>query len=63
MEDIKKPKTNNEWEGFVKGDVLNFMIANDIQSININDGSGKKGVIRRNAQGEYKVQTTSSETM
>lgn len=56
-------KTKESWEGFVKGEVLNFLIANNLQSITVDDGAGKKGVIKRTANGDYKVQITSNEMM
>ncbi len=56
-------KTKENWEGFVKGDVLNFLIGHNLQSITIDDGSGKKAVIKKTAHGDYKVQITSNETM
>ena len=56
-------KTKENWEGFIKGDVLNFLINNNLQSITVDDGAGKKGVIKRTANGDYKVQITSNEMM
>ena len=56
-------KTKENWEGFIKGDVLNFLINNNLQSITEDDGAGKKGVIKRTANGDYKVQITSNEMM
>ncbi len=56
-------KTKENWEGFVKGDVLNFLIGHNLQAITVDDGAGKKGVIKRTASGDYKVQITSNETL
>ena len=56
-------KTEENWEGFIRGDVLNFLINNNRQSITVDDGAGKKGVIKRTANGDYKVQITSHEMM
>ena len=56
-------KTKENWEGFIKGDVLNFLINNNLQSITVDAGAGKKGVIKRTANGDYKVQITSNEMM
>ncbi len=56
-------KTKENWESFVKGDVLNFMMAHNLESITIDDGAGKKGTIKRNANGDFKLQITSSETL
>lgn len=56
-------KTKESWEGFIKGEVLNFLIGHNLQSITVDDGAGKKGVIKRTANGDYKVQITSNEMM
>jgi hypothetical protein len=56
-------KSKENWEGFVKGDVLNFLIEHNLQAITVDDGAGKKGVIKRTASGDYKVQITSNETL
>lgn len=56
-------KTKENWEGFVKGDVLNFLIAHNLQNITVDDGAGKKGIIKRTASGDYKVQITSNEVL
>jgi hypothetical protein len=59
----KVVKSKDQWEAFVKGDVLNFLIANDIEKIQVDDGCGRKGVIKRNAQGDYITVITSKETL
>jgi hypothetical protein len=56
-------KNKESWEGFIKGDVLNFLIGHNLQAITVDDGSGKKGIIKRTAGGDYKVQITSNETL
>lgn len=56
-------KTKENWEGFVKGDALNFLIGHNLQAVTVDDGAGKKGVIKRTASGDYKVQITSNETL
>ena len=55
--------SNAHFEMFVKGDLLNYMQKNNLSGIVINDGAGKKGVIRLNSKGEYKVSITSNETL
>jgi hypothetical protein len=55
--------TKESWEGFVKGDLLNYLVKNNCQKITIEDGAGKKGVIKVNSKGDYQVQITSKETM
>jgi len=49
------------WEAFVKQNVLNFLMEHNMQSITVDDGAGKKGVIKRTAKGDYSVQITSNE--
>lgn len=51
------------WEAFIKQDVLNFMMQHNLQAITVDDGAGKKGVIKRNTKGEYSVQITSNEIL
>ncbi len=51
------------WEAFVKQDVLNFLLAHDLQAITVDDGAGKKAAIKRNTKGEYIVQITSNEIL
>lgn len=60
---MEKIMTSSEWENFVKGDVVNFLVKYDLQSIQVADGAGKKGKVSVNSNGQYKVQVTSSETM
>lgn len=67
MEDIAQEipqiKDKESWEGFVKGEVLNFLIGHNLQSITVDDGTGKKGSIKVTSTGDYKVQITSNETL
>lgn|GEM_PF-901206 len=51
------------WEGFVKQDVLNFLMQHNLQAINVDDGAGKKGVIKRTSKGDFSVQITSNEIL
>ena len=51
------------WEAFVKQDVLNFMMQYDLQSVTVDDGAGKKGVIKRTSKGDFSVQITSNEIL
>lgn len=61
--EIPTIKNKVSWEGFVKGDVLNFLINNNLQTISVDDGAGKKGSIKVTSSGDYKVQITSNETL
>lgn len=51
------------WEAFVKQDVLNFMMNHNLQAITVDDGAGKKGVIKRTSKGDFSVQITSNEIL
>ena len=51
------------WEAFVKQDVLNFMLAFELQAITVADGAGKKAVIKRTSKGDFSVQITSNEIL
>ncbi|MBP2627289.1 MAG: hypothetical protein H6Q68_2000 [Firmicutes bacterium] len=51
------------WEGFIKQDVLNFMMEHNLQAITVDDGAGKKGVIKRTSKGDFSVQITSNEIL
>ncbi len=51
------------WEAFIKQDVLNFLMQHNLQAITVDDGAGKKGVIKRTAKGDYTVQITSNEIL
>jgi len=66
-DDIAVEKDANEkklsWEGFIKQDVLNFMMQHELQAITVDDGAGKKGVIKRTSKGDFSVQITSNEIL
>ena len=55
--------TNSEWENFVKGEVVNFLMNKGLQKITVDDGCGKKGTVKVDSNGNYKVQVTSNETL
>lgn len=55
--------SKENWDGFVKGEVLNFLVLHNLQKVTVDDGAGKKGVIKLASTGEYKIQITSNETM
>ena len=55
--------TKEQWDAFVKGELMNFLVANHIEKITVDDGAGKKAVVKINRNGEYKVQITSNETL
>ena len=43
-------KQKVSWEAFVKQDVLNFLMTHNLQAITVDDGAGKKGVIKRTSK-------------
>jgi hypothetical protein len=55
--------TKDNFDAFVKSDVVNFMVAHSLQKITIEDGTGRKGVVKVNKDGEYVVQVTSKEVL
>lgn len=59
--EAKTQKTS--WGAFVKQDVLNFLLEHNLQAITVDDGAGKKAVIKRTAKGDYSVQITSNEIL
>jgi len=62
---VQKDVSTNKlsWEAFIKQDVLNFMIEHNLQAITVDDGAGKKSVVKRTAKGDYSVQITSNEIL
>ena len=62
---VEKDISTNKlsWEAFIKQDVLNFLITHNLQAITVDDGAGKKSVIKRTAKGDYSVQITSNEIL
>ena len=55
--------TKDNFDAFVKSDVVNFMVAHSLQKMTIEDGTGRKGVVKVNKDGEYVVQVTSKEVL
>lgn len=61
LDDASTKKSS--WEAFIKQDVLNFLMQFDLQAITVDDGAGKKGVIKRTSKGDFSVQITSNEIL
>ena len=55
--------TNQQWETFAKGDLINFLIGHNLQKVTVDDGCGKKATVKIKSNGEYSVSYTSSEVM
>jgi hypothetical protein len=63
MNDATNIMSKEQWDEFVKGELLVILAKYNLQKIMVDDGAGKRGVIRVNAHGEHKVQITSNETL
>ena len=48
------------WVGFVEGEVVAFMQANDIEKMTLDDGAGNKAKLTRRKDGGIYVECTSS---
>ncbi|KYZ77360.1 hypothetical protein AXX12_04345 [Anaerosporomusa subterranea] len=59
----KQGEKKISWEAFVKQDVLNFLMQHNLQSITVDDGAGKKAVIKHTSKGDFSVQITSNEIL
>lgn len=51
------------FDTFVKGDVLNWLYGNNLNKITVEDGAGKKAVVKINSKGECLIQITAKEVM
>lgn len=60
---LSEKRTKEEWYKFINSEVVNFLAANNLDKIIVDDGYGQKATIRINKNGEYKIQITSSETL
>jgi len=60
---LAREYTQQQWSQFVDGDLLNFMEANGLEKIVVEDGSGKKAVLKKNAKMEIKKNISFSETL
>lgn len=60
----KKPvRDRKNWVGFVEGDVVNFLMLNEIDKMTIDDGSGNKAKLTRRKDGSVFVECTSSNVL
>lgn len=60
---LAKQYTNQQWDAFVSGTLLSFMEANGLEKVVVEDGSGKKAVLKKNAKLEIKKNVSFSETL
>jgi hypothetical protein len=69
-ENVTKVDTKNvvemskeAFDTFVKSDVLNWLYGNNLNKITVEDGAGKKAVVKINSKGECLIQITAKEVM
>jgi len=55
--------SQEEFSSFVKSTVTAFLGSHNLEKITVEDGMGRKGVIKVNKNGEYVVQITSKEVL
>lgn len=70
MEEIKTNEQNNsgimtnqQWENFAKGDLINFLVGHSLLKVTADDGAGKKATVKINSKGEYNISYTTNEVM
>lgn len=61
MEGKEKKQTQRRgWVGFAEGEAVNFMLANDIEKMTLDDGAGNKAKLTKLKDNSVKVECTSS---
>ena len=55
--------TKEQFDSFVKSTCTGFMAAHNLEKIIVEDGTGRKGQVKINKNGEYVVQITSKEVI
>ena len=55
--------TQQEFDSFVKSSVTAYLGAHNLEKITVEDGQGRKGVVKINKNGEYVVQVTTKEIL
>lgn len=55
--------TKEQFDAFVKSTCVNFIVGNNLEKITVEDGTGRKGQVKINKNGEYIVQITSKEVL
>ena len=55
--------TQFQFDSFVKSTVVAFLGSHNLDKITVEDGTGRKGVVKINKNGEYVVQVTSKEIL
>jgi len=58
-----KIMTDNEWSDFAKGELFTLLLKYNLETITTTDGTKRKAVLKRNKDGEIKIQITTSETL
>ena len=60
---FRKQEIRRNFEGFVKGDVVNFMDQYDLEEISIVDGYGNKAKLKKKESGQIEVTKTIKDVM
>ena len=60
MTSDKPARNRKNWVAFVESDIVNFLVANELDKMTIDDGSGNKAKIARRKDGSVFVECTSS---
>ena len=55
--------TKEQFDSFVKSTCTGFMASHNLEKITVEDGTGRKGQVKINKNGEYIVQITSKEVL
>lgn len=55
--------TKEQFDAFVKSTCVNFIVGHNLEKITVEDGTGRKGQVKINKNGEYIVQITSKEVL
>jgi len=63
MSDNSTVMSNVEWEKFAKGELINFLVGNNLQKISVDDGASKKASAKINSKGEVVVSYSATERM
>ena len=63
MSEISEVMNNAQWEGFAKGELVNFLVAHHLQKISVDDGAQKKATVKINSKGEVIITYSATDKM
>lgn len=55
--------TKEQFDSFVKSSCISFLTSHNLEKIVVEDGTGRRGQVKINKNGEYVVQITSKEVL